>query len=158
MVNGIHALVYVQDAAKARAFFRDTLGWPSVDAGRGWLIFALPPAEIAAHPSEAGAESGRCDLYLMCNDVEATVGELRRKGVEVVRPIADHGWGLVTAIRIPGGGEMGLYQPKHPIAHGLARTGPGGRKGRAAKKKSAKKAGAKGRPGGKKTGKTGKRR
>ena len=156
MVNGIHALVYVQDADKARAFFRDTLKWPSVDAGRGWLIFALPPAEIAAHPAESGAESGRCDLYLMCDDVEETVGELKAKGVEIVRPVADHGWGLVTAIRIPGGGEMGLYQPKHPIAYKLGRSAAGA-KPQAAKKSAKKKAG-KAPPSGKKKAKASKRR
>ncbi|HVU63321.1 MAG TPA: VOC family protein [Phycisphaerales bacterium] len=156
MVNGIHALVYVKDAEKARAFFRDTLKWPHVDAGHGWLIFKLPPAEIAAHPSEDEADNGRSDLYLMCDDVARTIEDLKAKGVEVIRPIADHGWGLVTAIRIPGGGEMGLYQPKHPLAYEL---GAGGEKASRPVHKPAAKKSARGKASGKKTGKkTGKKK
>jgi hypothetical protein len=83
----------------------------SVDAGDGWLIFRLPPAEIAAHPSDA---AGRYELYLMCDDIHATVRQLRGRGVTVVRDVSDEGWGLVTAIRLPGGGELGLYEPRHP--------------------------------------------
>ncbi len=152
MINGIHALVYVKDAERARAFFRDTLEWPSVDAGHGWLIFAMPPGEIAAHPTEGGGgggENGRCDLYFMCDDVQATVAQMKAKGVEVVRPVSDQGWGLVTAIRIPGGGEMGLYQPRHPIAHGLKAGGRNAKKtAKKAAKKSAKKktAASRGKP------------
>lgn len=111
MVTGVHAILFAQDAVAARTFISDVLGWPSVDAGDGWLIFALPPAELAVHPAE---ESPRHELFLLCDDVEATVEELRSKGVEVTAPIADRGFGLVTSIRIPGAGEMGLYQPKHP--------------------------------------------
>jgi predicted enzyme related to lactoylglutathione lyase len=117
MIRAVHALVYVQDAEAARGFFRDVLGWSHVDAGHGWLIFALPPGEIAAHPTDDAEESGSCELYLMCDDVEATVAELRRKEVEITSPIADQGWGLVTSIRIPGGATMGLYEPKHPTAY-----------------------------------------
>ena len=84
MITGVHALIYSKDAERLRAFFRDTLGWPSVDAGRGWLIFALPPAEIAMHPTEG---EGSHELYLMCDDLGATVAELARKGVELARPI-----------------------------------------------------------------------
>ncbi len=116
MINGVHALIYAKDAAKARAFFRDVLGFPSVDAGHGWLIFALPPAEIAAHPAEDGEEHH--EFYFMCDDVEKTVKELKTKGVEFTRPVADQGWGLVTAFKLPGGGEIGLYQPRHPVAAG----------------------------------------
>jgi predicted enzyme related to lactoylglutathione lyase len=124
MVNGLHVLIYAQDAGRAREFFRDVLGWSSVDAGHGWLIFALPPAEIAAHPAgQGGGESGRCDLYFMCEDIHETVEELRAKDVQILRPVADRGWGLVTAIQIPGGGEVGLYQPKHPIAYNLGTSG-----------------------------------
>ncbi len=79
----------------------------------GWLIFAMPPAELAVHPTE---EEFRCELYLMCDDLEATMAALRRKEVEFTRPVSDQGWGLVTAIKIPGGGELGLYQPRHPTA------------------------------------------
>lgn len=117
MINGAHVLIYAKDAEKARAFFRDVLGWNHVDAGRGWLIFALPPGEIAAHPAEDGAESGRCELFLMCDDVQKTITELKGKGVRIVREVSDQGWGLVCAIEIPGAGEMGLYQPRHPVAY-----------------------------------------
>ena len=94
-----------------RAFFRDVLGFASVDAGGGWLIFQLPPTELAAHPAE---ERGRHEMYLMCDDLEATVEELKKKGVEFTRPIAEERWGLVTAIKLPGGVELGLYEPRHP--------------------------------------------
>lgn len=113
MINGIHALVYARDAEKVRAFFRDILEFPAVDAGHGWLIFALPPAELGIHPTEEEPEH---ELYLMCDDVEATVRSLTAKGVEFSRPITDQGFGLVTSIKLPGGGELGLYQPKHPTA------------------------------------------
>jgi catechol 2,3-dioxygenase-like lactoylglutathione lyase family enzyme len=111
MITGAHAIVYTRDADADRAFFRDVLGFDSVDAGGGWLIFKLPPAELAAHPDETG---GRHELYLMCDDVHATVAELEAKGVEIVREVVDAGLGLMTAIRLPGGGELGLYEPRHP--------------------------------------------
>jgi hypothetical protein len=111
VITGVHALIFTKDAEGLRGFLGDVLGFSSVDAGGGWLIFALPPAELAAHPSD---EDGRHELYLMCDDVEASVDELRGKGVEFTGPISDEGFGLVTAIRLPGGGELGLYQPKHP--------------------------------------------
>jgi predicted enzyme related to lactoylglutathione lyase len=111
MITGIHALVYSKAADRVRAFFRDTLQLSSVDAGGGWLIFALPPAELAVHPSD---EDGYHELYLMCDDVHATVEELKRKGVKFSRPTTDQGWGLVTSIKMPGGEELGLYEPKHP--------------------------------------------
>jgi catechol 2,3-dioxygenase-like lactoylglutathione lyase family enzyme len=111
MIFGAHMIVFTQDAEADRAFLRDVLGFEGVDAGGGWLILALPPAEIAAHPSDAG---GRHELYLMCDDIDVTVRELRGKGVELARDVSDQGWGLVTAIRLPGGGELGLYEPRHP--------------------------------------------
>ena len=110
MISGVHAVIFTKDADGLRAFFRDVLEFRSVDAGGGWLIFALPPAELAAHPADQG---GRQELYLMCDDVAATVDELSRKGVEFTGPISDEGFGLVTAIRLPGGGELGLYEPRH---------------------------------------------
>jgi catechol 2,3-dioxygenase-like lactoylglutathione lyase family enzyme len=109
--------MFTTDAEALRAFLRDTLGFASVDAGGGWLIFALPPAELAAHPAE---EAGRHELYLMCDDVHATVKELEAKGVEFTAPVADEGFGLVTAMRVPGGGELGLYEARHPTALDLA--------------------------------------
>ena len=110
LITGVHAVLFTTDADADRAFFRDVLDLPSVDAGGGWLIFALPPAELAAHPAE---ESGRQELYLMCDDVEATVAELSARGAEIIGPVKDEGFGLVTAIRLPGGGELGLYEPRH---------------------------------------------
>jgi predicted enzyme related to lactoylglutathione lyase len=110
MITGVHGIIFTKDADALRAFFRDVLEFPSVDAGGGWLIFALPPAELAAHPAD---ESGRHEFYLMCDDAHATVEELKRKGVEISRPISDEGFGLMTAIELPGGGELGLYEPRH---------------------------------------------
>ncbi len=111
MIIGAHVIIHARDPEAARAFFRDVLALPSVDAGRGWLIFALPPAELAAHPSEEGGDH---ELYLMCDDIEATVGELKQKGVEFTRPVIDTGWGLVTALAVPGAGDLAVYEPKHP--------------------------------------------
>ena len=111
MITGAHSIIYSSDTDGVRAFFRDVLELASVDAGHGWLIFALPPAEVAAHPTDG---PGRHELYLMCDDVYATVAELEAKGVEFTRPIAEERWGLVTAIKLPGGAELGLYEPRHP--------------------------------------------
>jgi uncharacterized glyoxalase superfamily protein PhnB len=111
VITGAHAVMFTSDAHGLRAFLRDVLGFASVDAGGGWLIFALPPAELAAHPSDGDTS---IELYLMCDDIEATVAELRAKDVELTRPVSDEGWGLVTAMRVPGGGELGLYEPRHP--------------------------------------------
>ena len=121
MITGVHALLYSTQPEEMRAFFRDVLELPSVDAGRGWLIFALPPAELGVHPSE---DASGPELYLMCDDVHGTVEELRVRGAVFVRPVADQGFGLVTAIRLPGGGQLGLYQPKHPVALGLGSGTP----------------------------------
>lgn len=126
MITGIHIITYAHAAGKARAFFRDVLGLSSVDAGRGWLIFALPPAEIAVHPiygdaPSAPGEQPRHELYLMCDDIGKTVDELKRKGVEFVMPVSKQSWGLLTSLKVPGAGVIGLYQPKHPLAIGLKR-------------------------------------
>lgn len=115
MITGVHALIYSPDAEKTRAFFRDVLGLRHIDAGEGWLIFALPPAELGVHPEEQ-SENGRHELFLMCDDVHKTVEELKSKGVEFTKPISDQGWGLLTSIKMPGGREIGLYQPRHPTA------------------------------------------
>jgi catechol 2,3-dioxygenase-like lactoylglutathione lyase family enzyme len=111
VIFGAHVIVYTRDAEADRAFLRDVIGFEGVDAGDGWLIFALPPAELAAHPSDT---NGRHELYLMCDDLDATVRELRSKGVDVAREPSNEGWGRLTAIRLPGGGELGLYEPRHP--------------------------------------------
>jgi catechol 2,3-dioxygenase-like lactoylglutathione lyase family enzyme len=111
MITGVHAVIFTTDAEADRAFFRDVLELRSVDAGDGWLIFALPPAELAAHPVD---EDGHHELSLMCDDVRATVEELKTKGVEFSRSVSDEGFGLMTAIRLPGGGELGMYEPRHP--------------------------------------------
>ena len=84
------------------------------------MIFALPPAELGIHPAEEGGGEGRAELYVMCDDIDSTVSDLRNKGVEIVRAVSDQGWGRVTAIRLPGGGELGLYEPRHPTALGVA--------------------------------------
>ncbi len=110
MITGIHAIVFSLDAEKVRAFFADVLGLSSVDAGGGWLIFALPPAELAVQPADG---EGRHELYLMCDDIHATLAELQDKGVEVARGVSDQGWGLLAAIRLPDGEELPIYQPRH---------------------------------------------
>ena len=112
MITGAHMVMFTNDADALRAFLRDVLGLDAVDAGGGWRIFGLPPAELAAHPS--GGDT-RHELHLMCDDIEATVAELGAKGVEFTRPISDERWGRTTAMRVPGGGELGLYEPRHPV-------------------------------------------
>jgi catechol 2,3-dioxygenase-like lactoylglutathione lyase family enzyme len=111
MITGAHAVIFSPDAEALRAWFRDVLELPSVDAGGGWLIFALPPAEVAAHPTEG---AGGHELYLMCDDIEATVAQLREKGVELSE-ITDQGFGRMTRIATPDGQSLGLYEPRHPI-------------------------------------------
>jgi predicted enzyme related to lactoylglutathione lyase len=110
MITGVHVVRFTRDVERIRAFFEDVLELPAVDAGDGWLIFALPPAELAAHPADDG---DRDALYLTCDDIEATIRELKAKGGELARPIHDESWGRVTAIRLPDGGEMPLYEPRH---------------------------------------------
>lgn len=109
MISGAHVVVFSQDAEADRAFFRDVLGFKSVDAGHGWLIFALPPAEAAFHPSD---ENGGHEFYLMCDDLKAEMTSLAGRGV-VCSEIEEARWGSITRLRLPGGGELGLYQPKH---------------------------------------------
>src|SRR4029077_1509039 len=113
----MHAVVFSPEAEKVRAFFADVLGLSSVDAGGGWLIFALPPAELAALRR---AGKPRHELYLMCDDVHATLADLRARGAEVAQDVSDQGWGLVAAIRLPDGSEFPIYQPRHPSPLGLA--------------------------------------
>ncbi|GAA2744820.1 extradiol dioxygenase [Kitasatospora cinereorecta] len=114
MINGAHVIVYSRDAEADRAFLRDVLEWPHVDAGGGWLIFRLPPAEVAVHPADGPSH----ELYLMCSDLTATMEQLTARGVEFTAPVSEARWGRTTALRLPGGGEVGLYEPRHPTAHG----------------------------------------
>ena len=116
-IIGLHAILYSKAAEADRAFLRDVLGFPSVDAGRGWLIFAAPPAEIAVHPAEG---KGYHELYLMCDDIGTTAAALRAKGVEVAA-IQEQSWGRLTHIALPSGEELGLYEPRHPMAIGKSR-------------------------------------
>jgi catechol 2,3-dioxygenase-like lactoylglutathione lyase family enzyme len=111
MLTGAHAILFAQDAEAARAFFTDTLNLRSVDAGGGWPIFALPPAELAVHPTDG---EPRHELYLMCDDIEETLAELTAKGVRLTQPVSDKGWGLLARIAVPGLGELGIYEPRHP--------------------------------------------
>ena len=113
MIMGSHVIVYSHDAEADRAFFADVLGQPHVDAGGGWLIFKVPPAELAVHPSDG--PTGH-ELYFMCDDLEATMGELQAKGVNFTHAIAEERWGRLTRFRLPGGGEVGIYEPLHPLA------------------------------------------
>ncbi len=116
MIFGGHVILYSKDAAADRNFFRDVLGLASVDAGQGWLIFALPPTEAAVHPAE---ENDRPELYFMCHDLKGEIFALREKGVQC-SDVHEARWGAIVKIRLPGGGEVGLYQPKHPTALTLA--------------------------------------
>lgn len=111
MIKGVHAIVFSRDAEADRAFFRDVLGWPSVDAHGGWLIFAQPPAELAVHP---WPENSVHRLYLMSDDLGADMAALRGRGVEFVEGVGDEGFGRITSFRLPGGGVLHLYQPEHP--------------------------------------------
>lgn len=113
VIRGAHTILYSSDAEADRAFLRDVLGFPHVDAGGGWLIFRLPPGEVAVHPAET---SGAVELYLVCDDVEATVAELTAAGVRFEQPVSDQGWGRLTTLRLPGGGRIGLYEARHPTA------------------------------------------
>ena len=120
MITGAHVLLYSSNADADRAFLRDVLKWHFVDAGHGWLIFRLPPAEAAVHPADpdsrpAGADGLRADLYLMCDDLEGQIRTFKEKGVACAE-IAKERWGIRTAITLPSGGRLGLYQPMHPTA------------------------------------------
>jgi predicted enzyme related to lactoylglutathione lyase len=116
MITGVHTILFTSDAEATRAFLADVLELDSVDAGGGWSIFRLPPGELAAHPADAG---GGVELYLMCDDIEATLGELEAKGAKRAAPVSDEGWGLLSAIEVPGGSKVGIYEPRHPTAIAL---------------------------------------
>jgi catechol 2,3-dioxygenase-like lactoylglutathione lyase family enzyme len=115
MIFGAHVIHYSKDAEADRSFLRDVLGFKHVDAGHGWLIFALPPGEIAVHPADG---EGKHELYLMCDDLVAEIAVLKAKGVEC-SAVHNERWGSITSIVMPSGSKLGLYQPKHPTALGL---------------------------------------
>jgi hypothetical protein len=115
VITGSHVIIYSTNPDADRAFFRDVLKYPHVDAGGGWLIFKLPPAEVAVHPAES---VGTHELYLMCDDLDATIAQLAEHGVSCSAP-TDERWGILTTIRLPGGGDLGLYQPRHERATDL---------------------------------------
>ncbi len=109
MITGAHSIIYSKDAEADRAFLRDVLGFPHVDAGDGWLIFALPPAEVAVHPARRNDVH---EFYLMTDDVRRLATSLKRRGIECSR-VEDRGWGVLTRVTLPGGGSLGIYQPRH---------------------------------------------
>jgi catechol 2,3-dioxygenase-like lactoylglutathione lyase family enzyme len=113
MITGAHVLIWSKDADALRAFFRDVLELPYVDSGGGWLLFRLPPTELATHPTE---QAGGHELYLMCDDIHATVAGLRGKGVEFDGDVTDEGFGLQAVIKLPDGSRLALYEPRHPTA------------------------------------------
>lgn len=125
MIFGTHLLLYSRDPEADRAFFRNVLGFASVDAGEGWLIFALPPAELGIHPGDGNFVEHHADhdlsgsvIYLMCDDLRETIAELEQKGAKTTE-IVQAGWGITTTVRLPGGGGLGLYQPRHATALNL---------------------------------------
>jgi catechol 2,3-dioxygenase-like lactoylglutathione lyase family enzyme len=122
MISGAHVILYSRDAEADRAFLRDVLGLPHVDAGNGWLIFGLPPAEVAVHPSD---RNDLHQLYLMCDDVRAMAVTLAAKKA-ACGPVVDRGWGLLTDLHLPGGGVIGLYQPRHPRPEPMRPAAAGG--------------------------------
>jgi hypothetical protein len=109
MIIGAHSIIYSKSPDADRAFLRDVLGLTNVDVGGGWLIFGLPPSEVAVHPSDT---NGVHELYLMCDDVNAFVAEMRKHGI-ACGPVEDQGWGVLTQVTLPGGGKLGVYQPRH---------------------------------------------
>jgi hypothetical protein len=145
MIIGAHSILYSTNAEADRAFFRDVLELGSIDMGGGWLIFALPPAEVAFHPAE---ENGKHEFYLMCDSIEAFVSLAEGAGLSVT-PVNDLGWGLLVQVTLPGGGQLGVYQPTHPRppaigAPAAKRAKPGPKKAAKKSKPAAKKAPAKG--------------
>ena len=109
MIIGAHSIIYSTSPDADRAFLRDVLNLTNVDVGGGWLIFGLPPAEVAVHPSD---KNDVHEFYLMCDDVEALIAEMKKHNV-VCAPVQDEGWGLLTHLTLPGGGKLGIYQPRH---------------------------------------------
>ena len=119
MITGAHSIIYSQNPEADRAFLRDVLGFPSVDVGHGWLIFGLPPSEVAVHPSERNDVH---EFYLMCADVESLIAELTGRGVEC-SPVENQRWGRLTRVTLPGGGKLGIYEPRHERPAPMATSG-----------------------------------
>ena len=125
MISGVHCVVYADDADLARQFFRDVLGWPFVDAHGGWLIFGTGPSELGVHPTSGHHDDqewstpARHEVTLMCDDIAATMAELKAKGAEFAGEAREAGFGLTAMLKVPGAGEMMIYQPRHPVAHSL---------------------------------------
>lgn len=115
MITGAHSIIYSTDAEADRAFLRDVLKLTHVDVGHGWLIFGLPPAEVAVHPAE---ENGVHEFFLMCDDLDALIAELAARQV-TCEPVQDLRYGLVTHLTLPGGGKLGVYQPRHARPKGM---------------------------------------
>ena len=113
MINGGHVIIYSKDAEADRAFCKNVLKFPYVDVHNGWLIFKLPPAELAVHPSDGPPGH---ELYFVCDDLEATTRDLQAKGVAFTQEISEERWGRLTRFRLPGGGDVGIYEPRHPLA------------------------------------------
>ena len=113
MITGVHALIYAEDADQVRQFFRDTLGFPHVDAHGGWLIFALPPAELGVHPSDGASHH---ELWLMCDNLDTTIADLTSRGVDFTGAVENQAWGRSIGMRIPGGATLSLYEPRHATA------------------------------------------
>jgi hypothetical protein len=139
MIIGAHSIIYSRNAEADRAFLRDVLKLPNVDVGEGWLIFGLPPSEVAVHPS---SKNSLHEFYLMCADVEAFVAEMGKRSIACA-PVADQGWGLLTQITLPGGGKLGVYQPRHARPKAMSLPGAGGAGRKTAKKAAGKKAAGK---------------
>jgi len=139
MLIGAHSIIYSTSPDADRAFLRDVLTLPNVDVGGGWLIFGLPPAEVAVHPSN---QNGVHEFYLMCDDVEALVAEMKNRNIDCGQ-VQNQGWGLITHVTLPGGGKLGIYQPRHArpkaMSVGKPTKGPARRETKKTAKKSARK-------------------
>jgi len=126
MITAVHTLVYADDLEQARDFFRDVLGWPHIDAGGGWLIFRTGASELGVHPTGEPGSDVRTDIHheisLVCDEIDSTVADLKGKGVEFTQDVRDDGFGLTAMLKVPGAGEMLIYEPRHPTAHDLPAT------------------------------------
>jgi len=131
MITGAHSILYSTSPDADRAFLRDVLALPNVDVGDGWLIFGLPPSEVAVHPAES---NGRHELYFLCDDVEAFIAEMQKRGI-ACGAVANRGWGLLTELVLPGGGTIGVYQPRHARPAPVGASAPARKAARRSKAK-----------------------